>query len=291
MTDFLTIDINAQGQSIDALQNLVAQRVAVMGETTSQAVTATAINLLKSVRAATRVVDVKKATTDGFFVRLCPQMTAGFYGTKGIRKGRRGIRTRGGHHMEGVRVINLLGDYQRGEKANVYTVIYRYNISGHNVENTQHERQYVIASHESQVCEWAGKWFKKKVEQFAGMAKWNIGQAMSKIAVAGGAGESAKVAVKAAAKKVGLANLKVEVEDSGYDQGRFSIHVADTLDYAGDALKGGAAMMNEFVQKAANRTAGIIQNWINRKGADFFSTKIPKIETPFPELVGKRPKK
>jgi hypothetical protein len=69
----------------------------------------------------------------------------------------------------------------------------------------------------------------------------------------------------------------------GFSHGAFgyTLNLADRLNYAVDALKGGRASVDLALKKAANKTAGILAKVAEKKFGE-------KISAPFPEVKGRK---
>ena len=266
------------GKPLEALERLVAQRQREMGETTSEAVIATAINALSSIRAATKVVDVKKAS--GFVnVAAYPALVPS---VRTIGKGKDAKRIpclrygEKGHHAD-VTFYNLIKDGKFYRLGKCYVVQDR---RGDSVKANA-SRYYLIAMSEDQARAYASKRRAKRIERFKGMAKWTLGQAQSQISQKGVAGE----AVTAAAKQIGVKELQVAVYEYGWGKGKVNVSVSDTLRYAALALKGGPGEVTTALMRAANRTAGILNAHYKMLHPFEDERAIP---TPFPEVARKR---
>lgn len=263
----VTITASAEGKTLQDLQRLIAVRQKALAETTSQAVTATAINILSSVRSQTLVCNPEKAS--GFVVvGQYPGVEAGFR-TDGGRP-IRCVRVPGGHHVN-TKTINAAGRYAKGEHVDVFLVQDSVSSAvGHKID-----RYYVIARSIDDAKKFAALRRKKRLEKFARMAKWTIGQAQSFISRGS---QYAADRMTAVAKRTALAALQVSVNDSGFSSGSVSVDFADNLNYAALALKNGRASFDLAMQKAANKTAGLINHYIHQLRFDG-----PPVPTPFPE--------
>ena len=280
------------GKPLEALERLIAQRQREMGETTSEAVIATAINALTSIRAATKVVDVKKASG---FVNVAPYpalvpsvmtLKVASGKGKGKKKGegkdedilrvpclRYGPK---GHHAD-VKFHNLA---PKGTPLKGYKCFIVQDRRGDSV-NANARRYYVIALSEEQARAHAAAFRAKRIERFKGMAKWTLGQAQSQVSQKGVAAEP----VTAAAKQIGLKELQVAVYEHGWGKGSVTVSVADTLRDAALALKGGPAEIDNALMRAANRTAGIINAHYKMLHPFDSESAIP---TPFPEIAHRK---
>ena len=264
----------ADNKPLSALNDLIAKRERFLrGETTENAVRATAINVLSSIRARTKVADPKKAGEFGVGVMPAPGVVAGYKGVSGTRHARLVVRAHGGHEMAGAKVVNLAGTYQRGAQLLVFVVIFK-SPKVANFFKGGYERVYVVARSAGEVRKWATNKLSNYVKRFRGMAKWALGQAQSQV-------HNINVGtIGAAAQRVALNNIIVQATGDGWNSGTFQIYVADKLDYATLALQGKSADVDLALMKAANRTAGII-NKLGRARLD------ETIQTPFPEVAGK----
>lgn len=265
------------GKPLEALERLIAQRQREMGETTSEAVIATAINALSSIRAATKVVDVKKAS--GF---VTVTLTAFVPGFKTLGKGsaaKRVLCLRYAQHGSVVENVRFRSLAPKNAPLKDYKVFIVQDRRGDDKKATS-SRYYLIAASEEQARAYASERRAKRIERFKGMAKWTLGQAQSQIAQKGVAGET----VTAAAKQIGLKELQVAVYEHGWGKGAVNVTVADNLKYAALALKGGPAEIDNALMRAANRTAGIIN--AHMKKFRPFDSEAP-IPTPFPEVARK----
>lgn len=280
----VTITADADGKTLAVLGDLIAKRERLIGaETTRQAVTATAINVLSSVRAVTKVAKPNKANFD-FKIMPAPGVVAGFKSSKGVAKGHRVVRAIGGHEMTGARVVNLAGKYSRKESVLCFTVIHKVPrvmsivVGGRGADADEHRRHYVIARSANDVRAWAEAKMKKYIKRYAGMAKWIVGQAQSRIAKGVNHGDFGALR-SSYATRTALHNLVTEIGGDGFNSGTFFISVKDGLRYATLALQNGPADVEFAFKKAANRTAGILNH--------SFGYRLDEpIPTPFPEVKG-----
>lgn len=276
MTTSVQMKATYNGRPLEVLSSLIKKREQYLKDTTRDAVIATAINVLGSIRARTKVADPNKADF-GSAVHPAPGVVAGWKREKGTKVNRRVVRTIGGHEMQGARIVNLAGKYTKGENILCFVVIFK-SPSVSKSFKSGYERAYVIAKDAKAVKAWASKRVVRHIKRYRGMAKWAIGQAQRQVH---GAANLERDNISARARRVALDNIIVKSTSSGWSSGSFSVYIHDKLDYAALALKGGPADVQMALMKAANRTAGII-NHVAGKG---FGEKIP---TPFPEIKGRR---
>ena len=263
------------GKPLEALERLIAQRQRELGETTSEAVIATAINALSSIRAITKVVNVKKASgfvTVAPYPGLIPSVRTLGKGkdAKRIPCLRYGPR---GHHAD-VTYYNIAPKNFPMKDCKCFIVQDRKSADMRN-QNTS--RFFIIARNLDEAKAYAGKRRIRRIERHAGLAKWTIGQAQSQVSQKGAIGES----VAAAVKQIGIRELQVAVYERGWGEGNVSVSVADNLKYAALALKGGPGEVNTALMRAANRTAGIINAHYKMLHPFEDERAIP---TPFPEV-------
>ena len=278
MTTSVTIDCaTANGKTLAALEGMIAARTQWLSETTAQAVTATAINVLSSIRAVTKVADPKK-DTGMVNVAPYPGLRVSFRRVgrqKNVLCLRPPGRDSNGNHFPhaAVSFANAAGQPTKGFTSYAHVFLAQDRRSD-STKGTA-KRYYIIARNLDDAKVYAENRRKRRVERYAGMAKWTIGQAQSQVSQRGVAAER----VTGYAKTVGLRNLHTQVNSSGFSRGEVSIFVHDALKYALLALKGGPNDFQLAMQRAANRTAGIIHHTSARA---LISADPPP--TPFPEL-------
>ena len=275
MTTSVQMKATYNGRPLDVLSSLIKEREEYLKDTTRDAVIATAINVLGSIRARTKVADPNRSDF-GSFVDPAPGVVAGFKRERGTRHDRRVVRAIGGHEMQGAKVVNLAGKYTKGEQILCFVVLFK-SPSVAKFLKGGHERVYVIAKDAKTVKNWANKRVAKHIKRYRGMAKWAIGQAQREVH---SSVNTESDNISAGARRVALKNLIVKSTSSGWNSGSFSVYIHDKLDYAALALKGGPADVQFALMKAANRTVGII----NKVAKLDFDEKLP---TPFPEVKGK----
>lgn len=266
------------GKPLEALERLIAQRQRELGETTSEAVIATAINALSSIRAITKVVNVKKASG---FVTVAPYPGL-IPSVRTLGKGKDAMRIPclrygpRGHHAD-VRVYSAVPKSFPMKRCKCFAVEDRRGDS----DKASVSHYYVIARSEKEARTYAEARRARRIARHKGLAKWTIGQAQSQVSQKGAIGES----VAAAVKQIGIRELQVAVHERGWGEGNVSVSVADNLKYAALALKGGPGEVNTALMRAANRTAGIINAHYKMLHPFEDERAIP---TPFPEVARKR---
>lgn len=276
-TTSVTIEADANGKPLEVLSDLIEKRRAAMNETTAQAVTATAINILKSTRAATPVASTANARS-GFIVEARTSLVPGFKSAPGAKSGRRVVRAEGGHEITSLKTINLAGQYTKGESVLAFICVFKYRQIRLGGDTEKYDRFYVIAKSKAEVEKWAKRKIEYFINLYKGQAKWVLGQAMSRVSQQGYMSEEQ---LSKLARRVGEGALSVKVANRGYNSGEYHIEVVDSLKYAKAALVGGPGVFDQILMKAANKTAGIINHQISELKFDG-----KPVETPFPELKG-----
>lgn len=112
--------MTANGHDVSYLQNIIEARKRELGETTKQAATATAIQVLKSLRADTKVANPRD-------MNLTVRESKGFvvgWKTKGKRRSRCvRIGNAKGAEVNSSSVKDIAGLYFKGEIVKVYSVV------------------------------------------------------------------------------------------------------------------------------------------------------------------------
>lgn len=262
-----------EGKPLQELERLIVQRQQYLGETAKDAVVASTIDVLVSVRSLTRVANPKDM--GGVTVAAMPSLVAGWrtLGSKRVRCVRRG----GAHGDFAPKFVNLMGAYVKGENPQVFRVKEFYSRKIDKGNSNEKGTYLVVAYSLEHAREYAKKRHERRVKQFAGMAKWTIGQAMKKVSTRNGA----DVRVEAVARRTGLSALTVNKLFRG--KYSFAIHLIDDLRYATPAIKGGATGVKLAMMRASNKVAGIIRSdW---RATELFNDAAAKVKTPFEELI------
>ena len=252
------------GTTLEKVSELIEQRSRVLRERTKDAVIATAINVLVSLRAATKSAKanrkVKPVVRDDGSVY--PSWTND--GPRRVlRLGTYGQKPRGPiWNPNGLRVRWLTGRL-KDRSLRVFRVT---------PENTAVQPYYVIAPDKKTAENFERKAAAHRIERFGNLAKWALGVAMNKIST------------RLVGSKLSITNVQ---DSGGFASGSFVVEVIDALDYAIAALKGGETDITLAFQKAANKTAGRMMRYMADLGTNFFS-RVESIETPFPEVKRKR---
>lgn len=240
-------------QPLSVLADLVEKRMRILNETSQQAVVATGITCIQSLRAQTKVAPKNQRPAERVFERVrdkAPYLTVRGRGTGLLRRWR----------------YTFLPGTSSERTYIVYPYTERKRVKGkmHGGNETA-EKNEILAQ------------FGKRPIKHRGLAKTALGIAMSNLAQSTGREASAKVSQLAAA------NVSTKWSING---NTFELVVHDALEYAMLALKNGKATFDQAYKSAANKIAGRLQHVINKVGTDFWGDV--NIGTPFPEVAQKR---
>ena len=255
----IDISINGtyEGKPLAVLGDLIAARQRLLGESTQDAVVATGIDALNSLRRLTRTAYGKKrADVD---IRRVADVEFSFTRSGGSV---RPCLRRGGVRIDAP-FYNLTN---RGNEksAKVFFVTPKHaNVRPH----------YVVALSAADVKQYEARLLQKRVARHGGLARLAYSTAMVKLS-------TRNVAERGSA----LARLKASrlATARTFTAGNvFTLEFNDSLNYARSALKGGAAAIPLALKRAANKIAGRLAQVAKRK----FNATIP---TPFPEVKQRR---
>ena len=254
----------ASGKSLEELSNLIALRVERMKEFTQDAVIATAIDVLVSLRAETR--DARKGDRSDPPRRLTPRndLFVSFRGGRAhIPCLRAGSRNGPEFHHE--------GSFYIADKGCRLSDLLVFQVVPH------HERikPYFVAAHSAaDGLKFEGDMIRGRVKRKGGLARSALGVAMAKLSTRNSADD---VSAKIRALSSNLS--QVAVTGGGFGSGDFGLYYKSELDYGIPALKSGDSGVDIAMQKAANKIAGMLTHAAHKAG-DFEHD----IETPFPEV-------
>jgi hypothetical protein len=264
----MTIKANADGRTLAVLGELIEKRVKALKNSMSEAVIATAINILTSLKSATRKAPLKPKKTM-YTIELTPYV-AGWKREGG--KFRRVVRSseKGGTLQDvTAHCRNCAGQhYIRGERVKVYKAT---------IANTHMNRReyYAFATSKKQ----AENYFKSIVERVlkkeSGMAKYVLGIAQAKVS-----NRPMKDEKPHGAKQWQIAHEAgiINIDESGFSSGVVHFSFTDDLEYSVGALRGGRDALTVAMKKAANRTAGMIHKAYKDRRFN------EDVQTPFPEV-------
>ena len=263
------------GKPLSVLSELIAKRGEILGETVSYAVKATAITVLKSLRADTRIAP-KKANQKSFMVS-----DTGFVGGWERKGGKihRVVRTSNARNAAKVNIhpVNLAGRwYEKGEKVKVYRIMPTHGERMLWNKTRNRGCWYVFAKSEKVAKDLAVRLMTRRINSYRGLAKATLGFAMAAVSNNGIIGLNAT-----SAKSIMAAKAAAKVyESGGVSDGSYTVTISDALDYSRSALRSGAGAVERAMMKAANSIAGRLSK--------VASTKLGEtIPTPFPEVKGR----
>jgi len=219
--------VSGDGKSIDALAKIIEARRKELGETTRQACVAIASNILRSLRAQTKVakenlMEITITQADGkYYPSFKREM-----GSKGKNVSRRVLRQgKNGAVINPKRVIWRLPKYYKGQVAHSYEV--QDKISSEKII------QYIIvAESQKDAMKYARDFHKNRVKRHKSLARHAIGVAMKAIYDKGSANDNVNQKVRELARQ----NVDATVQETGFNEGEVNIHIHDKLDYAALAL-------------------------------------------------------
>lgn len=259
--------------TLEKLSEIVALRMKYMNETARGAVAACALNVLASIRSATRV-----AKPSGAKVKVKRNSSLYF-----------SYSTRGSAHVPCLRVRGSGARYAGQEKmvlaqapekgADKTWQVYEFED-----EYSKTYAKYLIpAPSQSAAKQKAKQIVRKRIARYAGLAKRAVGALMKKAFNTG----AAEAVAPLVARKADDVTHKFETvsKNANSEGGTYSLTLMDNLNYALDALRGGRATVDAQMKKAMNKIVSVINRKLPDGGA-FFGAK--KLETPFPELARKR---
>lgn len=241
-----------EGKPLEVLGNLIEERKRILGESAEDAVVATGIDALISLRALTKTAKKMIPKADVQFGREEPKYITG---TRGKITGRIFRRV-------------LVGRWKDGEKKNF--------VRWQECYNYRHTKKGKLRVRRATSAERTAAWQRWGRIANRGLAKRVLGLAMNSIS-------TRKVPLgPAKARLARIAAASVSVTSSGAGSS-FVLMIGDKLGYAQQALKGGPAAVELALQKAANKIAGRLCKVADKKFGE-------KIQTPFPEVKKRRAK-
>ena len=174
-----------EGQPIEVLEKLIEERKALLGETYKDAVTATAITVLRSLRADTKIAK-KKVPKSSYTIT-----DTGWYGgwERVGGKFHRVVRTSLAYRapkVPGIFPVNNAGrHHEKGEIVKVYK-IEPVNDPNMSWDKTKHRGcWYVFAKSEKVARAFAERHMSGRIDSYRGLAKSTLGFAMADISTKG----------------------------------------------------------------------------------------------------------
>ena len=256
------------GGTIGTLSKILQQRMQYMRETARDSIAATAIDVLRSLRTATKVA---KPSTIKVQVERDAHLFPSF-------------TSRGGGKRPCLRIVGTNARYEgtekmlMGEKMPVKVQhVYRFTDTFSRKKTT-----YLIVAPSMGVAKKRAQAIaRKRGMRYAGLAKRALGILMFKTNTKRVNDGTLNPLVEVKAEEITDKNETVRKVGEG---GTYTLTLTDNLKYALDAIKGGRSNVEVAFKKAANKVASIINRRIS-KGNFLDAQKLP---TPFPEVRQRR---
>ena len=230
----------------DKLLQTIELRKKELKETTKQAVSAIAVNTLKSLRADTKIANPNQnriiIEESSLKVALSKKNNAWII-----------VNNIGQIVKVQDKVIPLVTP-SKGIKPKLY---HATNI----ISQEKELRYYVIALSQGEVKKTIKSIIKKVVDIHKGLAKTALGIAMAKIAA-----QSINDNVTNDTKILASNLNEVTITETGFDSGEVKIKIHDKLDYANKALKSGEGYITTAQNNAINKTLGMISQKLKKDG-------------------------
>lgn len=256
----LTFDLQTpDGKPAEALAKIIEARKRELGETTKQSCVALAQNILRAVRAQTKVanpsqMDISLTLADDKYFPSFKRDT----GVKGKNASKRVLRQgQNGPVVTPKKVFWKLGKYTKKQVAHSYEV--QDKISDDKVI------QYIIVTEtEKKALRFAKQFHRSRVKRYKGLAKVAIGMAMKAVYDKSATNDNATQQVRSLANQ----NVDTSIQETGFNSGTVNIHIHDKLNYAALALQNGHTSLNTAVGNALNKVLGYLQQRIKQNGGD-----------------------
>ena len=258
----------ADGRPLSALQSLIAKRCQILGETAKDAVTATAINILTSLRAGTPLANEAKVFVS---VQAVPSLYAGWRRVPGQKPHRCLRQGSANGTIYQSPFVNAAGKFFKGETPQVFRINEHFN------DRTTARSIFVIAHDRAHAVEVARRRAVRRLRASRGLARTALSIAMGRTSTRSAPAFDTRTG---RARAVALGAAVVRKSGSGFDTGSYAVEVGINLAYSAAALKGGPALVQTAMMRAANRTAGILRNHLQR-----FPLTVEAPPTPFPEIA------
>jgi hypothetical protein len=255
---------------MEVLSQLIALRQKVLKkETFRDAVVATAITALKSIRAAT--ASAKKTASPKSYTVEKTDMVGGWRKIAG--KFTR-VALRDGHQVDGIFPVNLAGQqYVKGERIFVWRIrLNNRRIPWKDGKNRRDRCYYVMARSAKVASDYGKSRVQRLMNKYRGTAKQAWGYAMAHLST------KPVASTVSTGKASSVARNAIQVMASTIGD-EFVLTIVNNLSHARSAMR--KTNIDDCLKKAANSIAGMLRKTVLRKGFD------QKIETPFPEVKKK----
>ncbi len=278
-----SIDVKFEGtKPLTVLQDLIKKRQRWLHETYDDAVIATAITALQSIRVATRKRRKKEKVKLGSVraeIRRRTDVHTGYRTKTHQRCYRAGERSMANKHAGtidlGPHTVQLVEPGQRQwRKALVFHVTLAPE------QAVRWPKQPVgfdvVALSIEAVQSYLEKRWGKVANRSAGLARWTLTDVMSKLST-----RATKEEVSAAVKRTAERFEEIVITDGDWD---YRVKVQVSLAYIFESIKGGEAGVETALKRAANRITAIVKR---KAPADLKE----QLSSPFPEVKRNRRKK
>lgn len=271
-----SVQINASfanGATLQQFGKIISERMKWMHETARDSIAACAINMLKSIRTVTKVAKLSSIKVD---VKVDAALYPSY--TTLSSKKQPCVRFKGSkkRYLGNERLVFA------DKPAEIQTwFVYRFT------DNLSPKlTSYLIVAPSLGAAKAKAKSIVRSRQiRYAGLAKRALGVLMMKINTKKVA-DAVPMHVTSKAKQL-TQTKEIVAKSADNSGGKYALVMLDELKYALDAIKGGRATVDTQLKKAMNKVVSIINKKIPDSDA-FFGHR--KLETPFPELVGKRKK-
>ena len=263
-----------EGKPLSVLSELIQIRQKWLHEGYKDAVAATAINALRSIRTVTTShygKNVVHVGNSNISISRRNDIHPSFRGAARKRCFRAGSSA-----SRNARVVDLGSHCVQlvppDDKAWLHSSVWTVKLSKEQSERWFHQpaQFYVAATSEDVVVAYLQKRCGRIANRHAGMARAVLGAAMAMLSTLPPAISNVGSRVSRLMRKYVLA--------STMDHGdTYSVRVGSELSYAVDAVKGGMAGVSDALKRAANKVAGLLRH----KAASKLSNEL---STPFPEV-------
>jgi len=274
------------GEPLAVLSDLIRKRQSIIrGETTRQAVIATAINIMNSLKGATKKAPLrgnrKMYTIERTNLYASYVWKNGHY-RRVVRNSPRGaIDWNVTQHCR-----DLVGPaYNKADNVSVF----KMQLFNENCNNTLY---YAYARTEADARNYMHNVIlARMLKKEAGMAQYAIGIAQAKVSgrpmatTAHGSKQFREAYEAAWIETRDTADAWSMNRENGFSSGEFWLQFTDKLRYSALAVRGGTSAVEMAYKKAANRTFGIIHNYLVNH--PHLKDTLGNV-TPFPEAKGVR---
>lgn len=254
-----------ESKPLEELTRLAEKRMSLMRETSYDAAVSTLINTLVSLRALTR--RARPARKTKVIVEPVNQYVPS--ASKRGGKYQRCIRTRDGVHISGIRRLRWITNEMPYRDLHVYRVT---------PEHATVKPYLVVAPSAAVAEDFEQNCARRRKDNYGELAKTALGIAMAKLS-------TRNVPTRRFAR---ISESQIAATAETREGDFVTIEARDMLDYAAAALPHGRSDINTALMRAANKTQGILVNFVNKYGMRVFGPEANIGPTPFPEVLKRR---